>query len=201
MFGGGLSEADKARARAGELVTLANGAQGTYRNGRWVLVKGADAAYMNRIRASRGKKPLSQKSAQRAFNRYYKQRDYKTERARKAAVSRDKNFSPRNAARVTDTTRYLRNPGRLDYPGIDAGERRSANKGNYAAGLEAWRAAHPKGSPQAKISRRSGKAVRRSIKRGGSRRQQEQQGGRAVSLKTAVKLLRSYYSQRYGRQQ
>jgi len=183
MFGGGLSEADKARARAGELVTLANGAQGTYVNGKWRIVKGASAAQLSAARSLRGSKKLSQASAKRAFERYYKQRSYKSDRSRKAARSRDLSSRPKSDKKITDTTRYLRNPGRLDYPGVDVGERVSAARGNAAA-LAAARG-------KARSPRRSAKMVRKQVHR----------GGRAVSLKTAVKLLRSYYSQRYGRQQ
>lgn len=205
MYGGALSAEEKARAKAGEVITLANGAQGTYVNGKWRIVKGANGDYMNQIRASRGTKKLSPEAAQRAFNRYYKQRDYKTEGSRKAAITRDMHFSPNSAARITDTTRYLRNPGKLDYPGLDAGERKSKNSPNATYLEEYWEKV--RNGEIERPKRRSGKMVRRSIKRkskqqsGGRRQQQQQQqGGRAVSLKTAVKLLRSYYSQRYGRQ-
>jgi len=244
-------------------VDLGNGALGTYvkRNkkdgtpfAKFSIVEGAPDAYLNRIHTPKGQrqmgKPLSREKAVDAFNRYYRRRDYKSPGDRQAAITRDMNYSPsrkgvRDPSRIWDTTRYLRNPGPLDYPGVDAGPQLSKSKGNTGA-LAAWRAQNPKGSATLKHykksaahpdgTRRSKRQVLTEIKRrsktknqaGGSPNGSEdeecvsqstsesesvsssevtvdqqpaeeasQSGGRAVSLKTAVRLLRNYYSNRY----
>ena len=213
------------------------------------FAKGSEGAkaHMKSLRSKRSQKKLSPEAATRAFNRYYRGRDYAGEGTRKAAMTRDAHYSSKV---VTDTTRYLRNPGKLDYPGLDAGPKVPSRRGKdapfaSAAALRSWREAHPKGSY--KLSRRSGKQVRKSIKskkspeerrasyekhrssfsermkpyrkeaakkaaatraakkamKGGDWDEESddevQEGGRAVSLKTAVRLLRNYYSSKYGR--
>jgi len=232
---------------------------------KWVIVQGAPKSYLDRVRTPKGQKqqgkPLSLEKATKAFNQYYARRDYKSDAAMDAAIKRDMEYSPSHKGqvdkdRIWKSTRYLRNPGKLDYPGLDDGAKISKNsgKGNPAA-LAKWRAAHPKGSPELKHfkkskknpdgTRRSKRQVLTQIKRrprkskraqaggegseeelsqssegssqqsGGewseeelsqsssqessvsSEQQQQQTGGRAVSLKTAVRLLRNYYSNRY----
>ena len=233
-------------------VRLENGALATWepatsklgkKYARWTIKQGAPDEYLARVRTPKGQhqqgKPLSKEDAEKAFNRYYARRDYASDRARKAAITRDVNYSPAHDGkvdqlRVWESTRYLRNPGSNDYPGVDAGEKLSKATGNTRA-LEEWRRDHPKGSESLKgKSRRSHQNILRNVrhaseeekrrakeyresrkvsKKGKGKREDEreeellpnpgkeggngQQGGRAVSLKTAVRLLRNYYSNRY----
>lgn len=235
-------------------VALENGALATWeprvnnagaRYAKWIIVQGAPKTYLDKVRTPKGQKqqgkPLSREQAVEAFNRYYARRDYKTDAARQAAMKHDMEYSPSHKGvvdkdRIFSSTRYLRNPGKFDYPGVDDGPKISKNsgRGNPAA-LAAWRAAHPKGSPELKHfkkskknpdgTRRSKRQVLTEIRRrpkkskqaGGEwseessqqssseessqqseqSQQQTQEGGRAVSLKTAVRLLRNYYSNRY----
>ena len=242
-------------------VALENGALGTYvkrvkKDGtpyaKFSIVEGAPTAYLNRIHTPKGQrqmgKPLSREKAVDAFNRYYRRRDYKSPGDRQAAITRDMHYSPSrkgvlDPSRIWESTRYLRNPGELDYPGVDAGPQLSKSKGNTAA-LAAWRAQNPKGSATLKHykksaahpdgTRRSKRQARTQINRRSKTKNQaggespedsedcvseevtsesqsvssddvvteapaesSQAGGRAVSLKTAVRLLRNYYSNRY----
>merc|ERR1712100_211868 len=61
-----------------------------------------------------------QKAAARAFNRYYKNKAYKSPKARKAAMTRDMCHN-KAAANKRTTSAYRANPGRFDYPGLDDG--------------------------------------------------------------------------------
>lgn len=224
----------------GKTVTLASGVKAGYKKAtsssgkaylRWVIVdasanKGKGNANMKAISARRGSKSLSRKSAERAFNRYYRTRDYESPRARKAAMSRDMHYSPKDAKKVTSTTRYLRNPGKLDYPGLDAGPKKSSARGNLAALAKARAASRSprrsgkdvrhhikhaspaqraKASAEGKARRAAAKALKASQKGGRNNNNnnnedgEEQEGGRAVSLKTAVRLLRSYYNNKFER--
>merc|ERR1712113_631151 len=66
-------------------------------------------------RKAKGKKEISPRSAKIAFNKYYKNKPYKTEAARKAAITRD-NCSDNKM--VTNSTNYRRSPHKYDYPGL-----------------------------------------------------------------------------------
>jgi hypothetical protein len=241
-------------AADGVHVTLDNGALATWTKSvnkagaqyaKWVIATGAPSEYLARVRTPKGQqqqgKPVPMEEAAAAFNRYYNRRDYKSPALRKAAIERDKKYSPsrkgvKDMTRIKATTRFTKNPAKFDYPGLDDGPLLSKSRGNTGA-LAAWRAKNPKGSASLKYYkktkknpnpaqvRRSRRQVQREIKRqaGGEgsedeqsvssnssteetveevqQQQQaepvEQTGGRAVSLKTAVRLLRNYYSNRY----
>ena len=91
----------------------------------WTTVVGAPAEQFNRIRhrsvkgEKKGTKPLSMTSAKAAFTRYWKNRDFKSDRSRKAAMQMDLNYAPANENDIVTSKRYLRNPGRFDYKGFD----------------------------------------------------------------------------------
>jgi len=89
---------------------------------RWRIVSGASAAYLNRVRRAKGspKKNISARAAMRAFNRYYKNKSYRTKRGRATARTRD--LCSDNQAR-NQTTTYRRSPHRWDYAGVDDGAR------------------------------------------------------------------------------
>ena len=88
---------------------------------------------MDYVRAAK-KRPITQAEAQAAFNRFYKSRAnsrmtrgpnkgalrFASPRGRKAAMTYDLNHSSKPSRVITDA-RYLRNPGRWDYPGVDTG--------------------------------------------------------------------------------
>ena len=105
---------------------LANGAVAGYVNvdgqERWRIVSGASAAYLNSVRRAKGspKKDISARAAMRAFNRYYKNKSYRTKRGRATARTRD--LCSDNQAR-NQTTTYRRSPHRWDYAGVDDGAR------------------------------------------------------------------------------
>ena len=111
-----------------------------------------------RVSRKRVYKALSKSKAKKAFNEYYLNREYSSEAKRNAAMKRDLNSSPRNAAKyLVKDERYLLNPGRYDYPGVDAGPRISNNSGNLSALSSA------RNSP--KSPRRSHEQVLREIRR------------------------------------
>ena len=113
------------------------------------FVKGTPEAkaHMAQLRAMRtgGRKPLGQKAAQRAFNQYWKQRiagapNPNSARAYKAAWARDINYGRPDGLRTT--TAYKRNPGRLEYEGVDYGAKRYPRAtGARLAALQRGRAA------------------------------------------------------------
>lgn len=77
---------------------------------------------------------LSPRGAKMARNRYYRQRNYKTDAngnspSRKAAMTRNKNSRSRRGS-VTDT-RALHSPHRYDYPGLNDGKR--SNKSRFGS--------------------------------------------------------------------
>jgi len=101
----------------GTRVEFANGAVAVAQpDGRLKIVSGASRQYLDRIRGQ-PRREVSPRAAKAAFTRYYNKRDYKTEGARKAAKTRDRNY----ASPVRKTSTYLRNPGKYDYPGVDVG--------------------------------------------------------------------------------
>ena len=118
------------------------------------------AAPVSKQRVSRKRvyKTISKSKAQKAFKEYYANRDYSSETRRNAAIKRDLNSSPRNASKyiVTDE-RYLLNPGRYDFPGVDAGP----NVSKYSGNLAALKLAHK--APRS--GRRSHSQVLKEIKR------------------------------------
>uniref|UniRef100_A0A6C0J1A6 Uncharacterized protein n=1 Tax=viral metagenome TaxID=1070528 RepID=A0A6C0J1A6_9ZZZZ len=137
-------------------------------------------------RPGRRTRSLSPKGAMRAFNRHYnKSPKYKSPKNRKGAKSRDLCWD--NQPLVRDA-RYSRSPHRYDYPGLDDGSRCEggprAYKNNY--------------NP---VKMRKGS--KEALAWGKKMKSQSQAGGgvgetRPVSLKTAVKLLRQYYNEKYN---
>ena len=120
----------KVKPAAGTLVEYGNGAQAVVQeNGRHKIVKGAAMARLNDARKSpRGAKPLSPKAAARAFNKFYKDRSYKSPKARKAAITRDLCHT---AKTVVDTTSYKRSPLSKDYPNLDDGSKCPPGRKKY----------------------------------------------------------------------
>jgi hypothetical protein len=139
----------------GKFVVLKNGAKmGWVREDGKLkfagIVAGASKDELDRIRALRKKtgaerKHISGRSAQSAFNAYYRQRNYKSAKHRAAAMTRDMNYSPRKEEKIIHDRRYLRNPGKYDYKSSeypkwsDAGPKKvSANVKGNAARLSKW---------------------------------------------------------------
>jgi len=111
-----------------------------------------------RVSRKRVYKALSKSKAQKAFNEYYANRDYSSETRRNAAMKRDLNSSPRNASKyLVKDERYLLNPGRYDFKGVDAGP----NVSKYSGNLAALKLAHK--APRS--GRRSHSQVLKEIKR------------------------------------
>lgn len=162
-------------------------------------------SYMKKISSRRGKVALSRKSALRAFSRYYRNRDYKTEADRKRAMSRDLHYRPRNSKKIVTnkSTRYLRNPGKLDYPGVDDGRKKMPSRRSDKVFMK--RASLlGKSRKGVKVIGRSSKKSLRYIKRGGSNNNKSNNNNNnnnIVSLRTAVGLLRQYYANRFNNQQ
>jgi len=102
--------------------TLANGAVAGYvmADGKrvWRIISGAND--MSAARNAPRRKDLSQRAAVRAFNKHYKNKAYKTERARKAAMTRDMCSSNQP---LKSTTSYRRSPHKYDFAGVDDGSR------------------------------------------------------------------------------
>ena len=89
----------------------------------WRIISGADAGHMRSMQSNRKprySKEISKKAAARAFNRYYKNKAYKSPKSRKAAMTRDMCHN-KAAANKRTTSAYRANPGRFDYPGLDDG--------------------------------------------------------------------------------
>ena len=144
------------------------------------------------------RKKITPRSAKMAFNRFYKKRTrksgeryYKTERGLKGAMTRDACWDnhPKD-----DTTRYRRSPHRYDYPGLDDG----SNDKMCPGGAHNWKSGKApvsklkKGSEEAKAWGRKMKAAKEA------KAAQQGVSKRPVSLKTAVRLLRQYYEEKYA---
>ena len=144
---------------------------------------GADNAQKRRSSASkrRGRKPISAKQAMGAMKRHYKKSNkYNSNKARKAAMTRDLCWD--NQEKVSDS-RYKRSPHKYDFAGVDDGSNcpSGQRKGSKKPMTDKQRANLAKG--------RQALARKRAAQRGGSKK--------PVSLKTAVRLLRQYYENKY----
>jgi len=129
-------------AEAGYSTSDRNGVRHADGKLKWTMVHGAPEAQFDAIRhrsvegEKKGQKELSLGSAKRAFNRYYNNREYTakmkdvvlngrvvgqvpTYPSRKAAMTRDLNYAPKNDEDIVTTRRYLRNPAKFDYKGFD----------------------------------------------------------------------------------
>tara|TARA_B100000925_G_scaffold284021_1_gene258514 strand:- start:466 stop:1089 length:624 start_codon:yes stop_codon:yes gene_type:complete len=114
---------------------LSNGSVGTWKNQNGKLVfritQGASSQYLKSIGRNTGSKVtyprLSPKAAKIAFNKHYRNKAYKSPKARKAAITRD--LCSNNKQVVTDS-RYRRSPHRYNYPGLDDGSKCPTGKLN-----------------------------------------------------------------------
>lgn len=157
-----------------------NGAIGVFfSNGQFRFIKGTTKANLNIVRKSpRGSRKISPKSAIRAFNKYYNSRNYKSPKLRAAAMERDKCHT-KSPKHITDLSKYKRSPRKYDYPGLDDGSSCSRKKISPTSPSNIDKAL-------ATIGRK------RRTTTGGSLKNKK-----PVSLKTAVRLLRQYYAERY----
>ena len=119
------------------------------------------------------RKPLGKKSAKKSFDKFYKNRNYSSAKKRTLAKKRDmchKN-SPK---RTTKDRRYKRSPLKWDYPGLDDGSNcgRKYKKTSYK-----------------KPTKEQNRNNLGQFQKGGSK---------PISLKTAVNLLRQYYTEKYN---
>jgi len=111
----------------------------------WRIFKGAA------VGSSSPRKVISQEAAQRAFNAYWenKIKAAKTptqSRSLKAAWARDINYTRPKGIR--QTTSYLRNPGRLEFEGVDTGIKRfKAPSAKQLANLAYGRSVRSAGRP------------------------------------------------------
>jgi hypothetical protein len=101
---------------------------------RFVIVKGSiqPGEHLNRVgKGSRiaAAKPIDIDQAERAFKKYYKNRKYSTQGRRLAAMSYDLRHSPKDPSKIVIDDRYLRNPGKFDYKGLDDGSLSSTARG------------------------------------------------------------------------
>merc|ERR1712232_147819 len=120
-------ESKKAKPQPGDLVTFSNGAVAQVQdNGQYRIVFGPPGGVPSDRRARR---KISVRAAKRAFNKYYRERKG-TERGNKIARTYDIRHTNK---RVVDDSRYLQNPHRFDYVGVDTGD--VPRKGRSAAQL------------------------------------------------------------------
>ena len=106
-------------------------------DGRHVIESSSSDAAAAARATPRYSKALGAKAAARAFNKYYSQKQYKSPRAKKAAMTRDLCHG-KKAKYVRRTTAYkasrngrLTGPGHYDYPGVDDGSRCPQNGGFF----------------------------------------------------------------------
>jgi len=169
-----------------------NGSVGVFFNdGKFRFVSGSNRL-QGRVSGSKVKYPaLSPRAAKMAFKKYYQKKKYATPRARKAAITRD--MCSANKQVITDS-RYRRSPHRYDYKGLDDGSQ--CPHGNVHAKKVV------KADPNFASNMMEAKNAKR-VARGQSPVQRRKQAGgssdkKPVSLKTAVKLLRQYYAEKYS---
>ena len=161
-----------AKYAAGTRVTYKNGAVAVAQaNGMLKIVSGPTKGSKRRN--------ISARSAKRAFNKYWNNRTKSVKdnkkRSRGVASARKRDIlygSPNNLRKHSG---YKQNPGRLEYAGVDYGSRRY------------------KVSPKSLANLRNKKGGRRKK----SPKKAQRGGKKPVSLKTAVKLLREYYRNKY----
>jgi len=109
---------------------------------KWVIVKGSIKPGEKLNRTGKGSrtaaaKPITLDQAERAFNRYYKARQYSSPGRRAAAMSYDMRHSPKDESKVVTDNRYLRNPRVFDYKGFDDGPLKSSAPGRDVAEMRA----------------------------------------------------------------
>ena len=148
-------------SKVGQVKVLSNGAEGTYgADGKFRITKGASKAYLSTIQKSpKGKKALSPKAAARAFNRYYKNKSYKSEKSRASAKQRDL-CHKKSPNFTTSLSAFRRSPRKYDYEGLDDGSKCPAGKKIVASK-----------SPSAKAL--AALAAYRNSKKGGSKKRSQ----------------------------
>ena len=162
-----------------ELRAYNSGAVGAFfANGKFRFVKGVNKGTRAGMSPNR-RGALSKRGAARAFNKYYREKRYKRDRSRKAAISRDMCHRAKN---VISDRRYRSRTGpkRYDFDGVDDGSRCQGEV----------KASKPRTARQRAVLGK-GKSVK-------GKRGFQKGGARPVSLKTAVNLLRQYYSEKYN---
>jgi len=148
-----------------------------------VVDKEAFKRYSQKRRPGPSSRPMTTSGATRAFNKYYEESPkYKTSRARQAAKTRDQCWDNQE---MVDSEKYNRSPHLYDFEGVDDGSQcdsprkyKDTSKLNHLI----------KGSQEAKEWHAKMQAAKNNKKGGGKK---------PVSLKTAVKLLRKYYQDKY----
>merc|ERR1711998_692184 len=150
-----------------ELRAYNSGAVGAFfANGKFRFVKGVNKGTRAGMSPNR-RGALSKRGAARAFNKYYKEKRYKRDRSRKAAISRDMCHRAKN---VISDRRYRSRTGpkRYDFDGVDDGSR---CKGEV-------KASKPRTARQRAVLGK-GKAVKgkRGFQRGGYEEHEMQDGG------------------------
>lgn len=89
------------------------------------FIEGATPEYLAKIRQLRGqspRKPITQRGATRAFNKYYTYSPggrWASPRGAKLAKTYDLNRGPKRPEYLVNDRRYLRNPGKYDFDGVD----------------------------------------------------------------------------------
>ena len=104
-----------------ELRRYTNGSIGVFLdNGKFRFIAGGNNLSPRKKGSKMKFRQISKLSAQRALAKYYKNRSYKNDAARKAALTRD--LCSTNKPVITDS-RYLRKngPANYDYPNVDDG--------------------------------------------------------------------------------
>jgi hypothetical protein len=117
-----VAELSKEHGALVELRAYDSGAVGAFfANGKFRFVKGVKKGTRKGMSPNR-RGALSKRGAARAFNKYYREKRYKGDRSRKAAITRDMCHRAKN---VISDRRYRSRTGpkRYDFTGVDDGSR------------------------------------------------------------------------------
>ena len=209
-----------------ELRQYNNGSIGAFfKNGKFRFITGSNKL-KPRVKGSKLQRPnISPRSAVIALQKYYRNRDYKSQSARKAALTR--RVCSDNKPHTTDT-KFKNAPHRWEYTGVTDGSRcphdnihkkrvlsnrqkrsllnRIKRKQN-GGGVKMYKdnAYNRKlgrvGSPYStgrKSMTQSGGSKNKNKNENKNENENQQGGERPISLKKAVSLLRQYYEEKYG---
>ena len=221
-----ISILEQTNGPAIEIRRYNNGSIGVFlTNGKFRFISGGN----NLIPRKKGSKmkfrTITKLAAKRALSRYYKNKSYKNDAARKAALKRD--LCSTNKPVITDS-RYLRpnGPANYDYPGVDDGStcppghkihrkhRVSAKKKQELLNRlkkNTVEAPVTQKGGNSRILRYADNAANRKLGRVGKEyvrnasRNKNQIGGSKSKVENpnllkAVKLLREYYNKKYNNQ-
>ena len=156
-----------------------NGSVGVFFNdGKFRFVTGSKRLTPRASGSSVSYPKLSPRAAKIAFGKYYKKKSYTKPSARKAAITRD--LCSDNKPIVNDS-RYRRSPHRYNYPGLDDGSKCPTGNVHKKRAVKADPTFH----------KRMTEAKALKAQKGGAEQ-------RPVSLKTAIRLLRNYYQEKYS---